>query len=129
VELEPNERILQLKEKIQKLNVIIHEATACLEFRSSVFCSILFRTLHALNENYRKDAFKAAKSDLANIGNFLGRMEMIDEFFEIIDKFSMNADQAQLEIDACETEIKQINDQMTDDAKQQQVLDSGGSMG
>jgi 5-bromo-4-chloroindolyl phosphate hydrolysis protein len=129
MELEPREQILHLKQKIQGLNEIIQEAKSCQEFKESNFFKILDRTLNALDRNYRVESFKAAKSSLAEVGNFLGRMEMIDDFYDILEKFSINADQAQLEIDAAEELIKQLNEQITDDAKQEQSLDSGGSMG
>ena len=129
MELEPQEKILQLKSKIQNLNKIIEEAKECEAFKAHGFYPILQRTLLALKENYEKDAFKAARDSRADISNYLGRMEMIVDFYDILDKFALNADQAQLEIDSAEEEIKQLNEIMKDDAKSGQTLDIGGNMG
>lgn len=129
MELNIEDRIMELKSKIQGLNIIIHEAQEATAFREHGFYPILDRTMKALKSSYEADAHKAVKSNLSNVGNFLGRMEMINDFYDILDRFSMNADQAQLEIDACEEEIKQLNQQLADDAKEVDTVDAGGSMG
>lgn len=120
---------MELKSKIQGLNVIIQEAKECNSFKESGFFFILDRTLKALDNNYRAEAFKAAKSTLSDTANFLGRMEMIDDFYDILDKFLLNADQAQLEIDACGEEIKQLEEEINNDKNETDTTDSGGSMG
>ena len=129
MELEPNEQILELKAKIQGLNVIIQEAKECQAFKEHGFYPIINRTLKALKSSYEQDAHKAVKSTLSNVGNFLGRMEMINDYYDILDKFAINADQAQLEIDACTEQIKELEQQINDESKTEQITDIGGGLG
>ena len=124
---EPMERILELKDKIKLLNIIIEEGKAYDDFRKSSFYQIMDRTLKAQKSVYEQDAYKASKSSLSNIGNYLGRMEMIDDLFGMFDKFLDNASQAVSDVEIMEEEIKDLETELN--TPDRGTLDSGGAMG
>ena len=129
MELSPTEQILNLKEKIKGLNAIIQEAKDCEDFKKSAFYEIQDRTLKALKASYEADAHKAVKSNLANVGNFLGRMEMINDYYDILDRFALMADDAQTQLDGCNEQIKELEQQINDDSREVEASDPGGVMG
>lgn len=121
------EHILELKDKIKTLQTIVNEGEDYLNFKKSAFYSILERTLKAQMEVYKQEAYKASKSNLSNMGNFLGRMEEIDDFYDILEKFELNASEAQSQIDLLTEQIKEEERELNE--KDSATLDSGGSMG
>ena len=127
MELDPIEKIDELRAKVKVLEQIIAESDAFREFQSSEFYGIFDRTMTALKKNYLIDAYKASKSNLSNIGNLLGRMEQIDDMYEVFDKFETNREQAQLELETTQSLIKELQDEI----KQPEIVtaDVGGSMG
>ena len=83
---EQHDRYRSLKERIEVVDSAIEEGNACEAFLSSAFFPIIQRTFTAEIEFYKSEVYKGAKSRLSNISNFLGRMEGVEDFWDIITK-------------------------------------------
>lgn len=124
---EADDRLHHLREKVALLNIIIREGELYQEFKESSFYEVFSNIFTGLKETYLKDAYKASRDSRAEISSFLGRMEQIDDMFDILGQFPIKAGQAKLERTSLEEEIDEINDQMNEPGYVSQ--DVGGVMG
>jgi len=75
-----------LKDRLKVIDEVINEGEQVEAILRTVGWEIIRKTLLAQSELYKIESFKAAKSSLSNLGNFLGRYEAIEESLELITK-------------------------------------------
>ena len=102
-------RYRELKLRIAEVDSVISEGQACLAFQSSAFYPIAKRVYDAEVHTYKEECFKAAKSRLSNISNFLGRMEGVEDFWDILcTRFIVSMKQAEKKRLSLEAELKEF---------------------
>lgn len=113
----------ELKEIYREIliqDVIINDGNIVLEGLKSDFWKIFQRTIQALQESYKQEAYDASKDNNKNTGAYLGRMEMVDHITRIMNEnFIQNREGALLKKEALIKRTLEIQD----------ILDSKETLG
>ena len=124
---EQHERYMTLKERITQVDGAIEDGHACEAFLSSAFYPIAERTFIAEVDSYKAEIYKAAKSRLSNISNFLGRMEGVEDFWDIMTKRFVGTMNSSLETKkSLELELSELLDEVKNPSNVGSQDDPGG---
>ena len=84
-----------LENRLKEVDKVIQEGNAARSFIESEFFSIFNKIYHADINFYKEECFKAAKSRLSNITNYLGRQEGVESFYDkVVHRLVANMDKA-----------------------------------